>query len=81
VIHHGRLLFDGALAELGERFGGYKTIEAVLADGERMTVQVPRAEASRATAELLAAHDVHDLTVEDPSIEDVIEQVFAAGPS
>ncbi|MFL5982770.1 MAG: ATP-binding cassette domain-containing protein [Gaiellaceae bacterium] len=77
VIHHGRILFDGDLSALGDRFGAYKTIEAVLADGERVTLQVPRAETSRATAELLAEHDVHDLTVEDPSIEDVIEQVFA----
>jgi ABC-2 type transport system ATP-binding protein len=78
VIHHGRLLFDGDLARLGDRFASYKTIEAVLADGERVTLQVPREETSKATAELLAAHEVHDLTVEDPSIEDVIEQVFAS---
>jgi viologen exporter family transport system ATP-binding protein len=78
VIHHGRILFDGALASLGDRFAAYKTIEAVLADGERITLQVPRAETSRATAKLLAEHEVHDLTVEDPSIEDVIEQVFAS---
>jgi ABC-2 type transport system ATP-binding protein len=77
VIHHGQILFDGDLSTLGDRFGAYKTIEAVLADGERITLQVPRADTSRATAELLAAHEVHDLTVEDPSIEDVIEQVFA----
>jgi ABC-2 type transport system ATP-binding protein len=77
VIHHGQILFDGDLSTLGDRFGAYKTIEAVLADGERITLQVPRADTSRATAELLAQHEVHDLTVEDPSIEDVIEQVFA----
>ena len=79
VIHHGRLLFDGELSTLGDRFAAYKTIEAVLADGERVSLQVPRVETSRATAELLATHEVHDLTVEDPSIEDVIEQVFATG--
>ncbi|HLY95403.1 MAG TPA: ATP-binding cassette domain-containing protein [Gaiellaceae bacterium] len=77
VIHHGRILFDGQLSELTQRFSGTKTIEAVLADGERMTMQVPRDDISRATAELLAHHEVHDLTVEDPPIEDVIEQVFA----
>jgi ABC-2 type transport system ATP-binding protein len=77
VIHHGRLLFDGQLAALGDRFAAYKTIEAVLADGERITLRVPKAETSRATAQLLAEHDVSDLTVEDPPIEDVIEQVFA----
>jgi ABC-2 type transport system ATP-binding protein len=78
VIHHGRLLFDGRLDALVDRFGAYKTIEAVLADGETLTLQVPRDETSATTARLLADHDVHDLTVEDPPIEDVIEQVFAS---
>jgi ABC-2 type transport system ATP-binding protein len=78
VIHHGKILFDGQLSTLGDRFGAYKTIEAVLADGERISLRVPRAETSQATAKLLAEHEVHDLTVEDPPIEDVIEQVFAS---
>ena len=78
VIHHGKLLFDGRLETLTDRFGAYKTIEAVLGDGETLTLQVPRDETSAATARLLAEHDVHDLTVEDPPIEDVIEQVFAS---
>ncbi|HET6943715.1 MAG TPA: ATP-binding cassette domain-containing protein [Gaiellaceae bacterium] len=76
VVHHGRILFDGDLVALTERFAAHKTIEAVLADGERITLQVPKAETSRATARLLAENEVHDLTVEDPPIEDVIEQVF-----
>jgi ABC-2 type transport system ATP-binding protein len=79
VIHHGRILYDGALAALGDRFAAYKIIEAVVGDGERIALQVPRAETSRATAKLLAENEVHDLTVEDPSIEDVIESVFATG--
>jgi ABC-2 type transport system ATP-binding protein len=78
VIHHGKLLFDGNLETLADRFGATKTIEAVLADGETVSLQVPRHETSAATARLLAEHDVHDLTVEDPPIEDVIEQVFAS---
>jgi viologen exporter family transport system ATP-binding protein len=77
VIHHGHILFDGQLAALGDRFAAYKTIEAVLANGERVSLRVPKNETSQATAELLAEHDVHDLTVEDPPIEDVIEMVFA----
>ena len=81
VIHHGRLLFDGQLAGLADRFAAYKTIEAVLADGERISLRVPKAETSQATARLLAENEVSDLTVEDPPIEDVIEQVFASGPT
>jgi len=81
VIHHGRLLFDGRLSALADRFAAYKTIEAVLEDGERISLRVPKAETSQATARLLAEHEVSDLTVEDPPIEDVIEQVFASGPA
>jgi ABC-2 type transport system ATP-binding protein len=81
VIHHGRLLFDGQLSALADRFAAYKTIEAVLADGERISLRVPKAETSLATARLLAENEVTDLTVEDPPIEDVIEQVFASGPA
>src|SRR5438874_5975385 len=77
VIHHGRILFDGQLAALADRFAAYKTIEAVVGDGERISLRVPRNETSQATARLLADHEVHDLTVEDPPIEDVIELVFA----
>ena len=77
VIHHGRILFDGRLDALAARFSTTKTIEAVLADGERVSLRVAKAETSHATAKLLAEYDVTDITVEDPPIEDVIEQVFA----
>jgi ABC-2 type transport system ATP-binding protein len=78
VIHHGTILYDGSLDALADRFGATKTIQAVLADGETITLEVPRTETSAATARLLAQHEVHDLTVEDPPIEDVIEAVFAS---
>ena len=77
VIHHGKILFDGQLSALANEFSALKTITAVLADGQHITMQVARDETSRATAQLLAEHEVHDLTVEDPPIEDVIAQVFA----
>ena len=92
VIHHGQILFDGALAQLGDRFAAWKTIDVELQDGAadlasygdvlsqdggRATLRVPRAETARVTARLLAEQDVADLTVEDPPIEDVIEIVFA----
>ena len=77
VIHHGRILFDGQLEALTHRFAPLKTIQAVLADGETIKLDVPKHEVSAATAKLLAEYEVLDLTVEDPPIEDVIEQVFA----
>jgi len=92
VIHHGRILFDGLLDVLGDRFAAYKTIEVALADGitpleaygevverdgDRAKLRVPKAETPRVAARLLSEQQVLDLTIEDPPIEDVIELVFA----
>lgn len=92
VIHHGRILYDGRLKQLVELFTAYKKIIVTLTDnhtdlspyGEiieqadsRVTLQVARADTPRITAQLLAEVDVADLTVEDPPIESVIEEVFA----
>jgi ABC-2 type transport system ATP-binding protein len=93
VIHHGRLLFDGPLAALSERFAATKTITVLLPDptielghygevvgrsGGKVTVRVPRRAASSVAARLLADLTVTDLTIEDPPVEDVIEAVFAS---
>jgi viologen exporter family transport system ATP-binding protein len=92
VIHHGRILFDGRLAELARTFTAHKTIVAALEDGDGdlsgygevvhreegvVTLRVPKADTARVTARLLAEQEVLDLNVEDPPIEDVIELVFA----
>jgi ABC-2 type transport system ATP-binding protein len=92
VIHHGRLLFDGELSGLVQRFTRHKTIVIQLQDcsvdlhayGEviecvdgRATLRVPKAETARVTERLLADLPLIDLTVEDPPIEEIIEQVFA----
>ena len=92
VIHHGKILFDGPLARLGDSLAAWKTIDVELQDGAadlsaygevvesdvgRVKLRVPRDETARVTARLLAEQDVADLTVEDPPIEDVIELVFA----
>jgi ABC-2 type transport system ATP-binding protein len=102
VIHHGRLLFDGDLARLVERFSPHKTIVLELEDdrvaaspaalrllgelGEivareegRITLRVPKADTPAVTGRILSQLPVIDLTVEDPPIEDVIEQVFSQG--
>ena len=92
MIDHGRILFDGALQELVRRFSPHKTIvveldrdtadlstygEVVGSEGSRHTLLVPKADTPHVTARLLGDLPVSDLTVEDPPIEDVIEQVFA----
>ena len=77
-----------------EQFSAFKTVGVTLQtasadlskygqvmsqDGTRFTLRVPKAETAQVTARLLADLPVDDLNVEDPPIEDVIEQVFAEG--
>jgi ABC-2 type transport system ATP-binding protein len=96
VIHHGRIMFDGNLSALSDRFAAYKTIEVALADGtadlgsygdvlerdgDRVKLRVPKADTPRIAARLLSEQQIVDLTIEDPPIEDVIELVFAEGPA
>jgi viologen exporter family transport system ATP-binding protein len=94
VIHHGRILFDGNLSALSDRFAAYKTIQVDLAsgspsleaygevlerEGDRAKLRVPKADTPRIAARLLGEQEIADLTIEDPPIEDVIESVFARG--
>jgi ABC-2 type transport system ATP-binding protein len=91
IIHHGQLLFDGNLSDLVQRFTAHKTIVVRLGDYQadlsaygqvvsctdgKVTMRLPKAETARVTGRLLADLPVVDLTVEDPPIEEVIEQVF-----
>jgi ABC-2 type transport system ATP-binding protein len=91
VIHHGRLLFDGELALLLQRFTSHKTIiiqlgecqadlkvygEILSCEDGRYTLRVPKAETARITERLLADLPVVDLLVEDPPIEEVIDRAF-----
>jgi ABC-2 type transport system ATP-binding protein len=92
VIHRGRLLFDGELADLVSRFSPHKTIVVDLREGPvdlapygqvvssedgRVTLRVAKQDTARVTSRLLADLPILDLTVEDPPIEEVIERVFA----
>ncbi len=95
VIHHGRILYDGDLRGLGERFAQHKTITVTMAEappdlgtygievsreGGKATVEVPRAATSAVAARLLTDLEILDLTIEDPPIEEVIDRVFSTGP-
>ena len=92
VIHHGKLLFDGDLNDLVQKFTSYKTIviqtagcgadltgygEVTTCEDGRYTLRIPKAQTAAVTARLLAELQVVDLLVEDPPIEEVIERVFA----
>jgi ABC-2 type transport system ATP-binding protein len=94
VIHRGRILFDGDLDELSRRFSPYKKIVIQVQDAVpdlrpygrvlarangRVTLQVPQDKTAQVASRLLADLPLTDLTIENPSVEDVIEQVFIQG--
>jgi ABC-2 type transport system ATP-binding protein len=96
LIHHGQLLYDGALSGLAKRLAPFKLIR-VAAGTDRQPAQLPegvdlieqengcltlrvaRSEAPTVTAHLLNTLPVADLSVEDPPIEAVIDQIYQGG--
>jgi len=98
VIHRGRLLYDGPLADLAERMAPYKVIvvtlhngaaattdlagygNVVAADEGRVTLRVDRQVAPERTARLVndLGDRLADISVEDPSMEEVIDRVFTS---
>ncbi len=100
LIHHGRLIYDGALQTLAEKLAPFKLVklqfsapvpdfedylsqftaaEMLPKENGRFTLRVPRAEVAPVTAQLLQGLPVADLSVEDPPIEAVIDQIYEEG--
>jgi ABC-2 type transport system ATP-binding protein len=97
LIHHGRLLHDGALSYLAKGMIPFKMLRITLGaeqisqadlpalpDGAEvisieenvLNLRIPHAKAASITTWLLKEMDVVDLTVEEPAIESVIDQVY-----
>ncbi|MEN9933790.1 MAG: hypothetical protein RLZZ387_369 [Chloroflexota bacterium] len=95
LIDHGALVYDGDLAGLSLRLAPYKLLtvtlgdegavdlavfgELVARDGPRVSLRVPRAQVPAVTARLLAELPVSDLSVAEPTLEQVIGQVYREG--
>jgi ABC-2 type transport system ATP-binding protein len=68
---------DVETEEDAKRVEGYG--EVTQRDGNKVSLRLKRAETSSVVARLLSELAIVDLTVEDPPIEEVIEQVFKEG--
>jgi ABC-2 type transport system ATP-binding protein len=100
LIHHGRLLYDGALNDLARKLAPFKLIKVTLGNGHpsgaltpelpagvelmerehgQLTLRVGRDAAPNVTSQLLNTFPVLDLSVEDPPIEAVIDQIYQDG--
>ncbi|MFC6161709.1 ABC transporter ATP-binding protein [Kribbella jiaozuonensis] len=91
LIDHGKVQYDGPLAELSARLSPYKLIRVSTqgdptafgeviekADGQ-WVLRVPRDEVAATTGRLLQAMEVVDLAVEEPPLEKVIDQAYREG--
>jgi ABC-2 type transport system ATP-binding protein len=95
VINHGRLVFDGPLAGIVERFGQEKLLKLQFHDavpagldqygtilssnGPTVEMRVQRSRVAQVLSKILDEHQVNDVSVEDPPLEQMIAQVFAEG--
>jgi len=92
VIDHGKIFFDGPLAEIVDRFSGYKILSLTFEkEGTRdlsafgeiteqtpvsVQLKVPRAKVTETCRKLLEACDVSDINVQEVPVEEVIRQLF-----
>ena len=94
VINHGRIVYDGDLSDILAEFSQHKILRIRFRgnvpdrlesigrvtdqSGSMISIEVERAQVAKATGRLLAEHKLDDISVEDPPIEQVIGDVFAA---
>ena len=93
MLHFHRFQHDGDLADLVKRFAPTRTITlqtnaevtAVAQYGEvvahhegSITLSVAKHDVPRITAQLLSHIEVSDIAINEPPIEDVIEQVYGS---
>ncbi|HXH74782.1 MAG TPA: ATP-binding cassette domain-containing protein [Bacteriovoracaceae bacterium] len=79
IIKDGEFVYDGSLSNVQKKMGDVKVISVTTAK-ETFKVQVARSELSVKTKELLEQHDVLDLNIHDPSIENIIENIMKGSP-
>jgi ABC-2 type transport system ATP-binding protein len=95
VITHGRVIYDGALAGIVERFGQSKLVRLQFAGEETPAdlgrfgdytstgpiaqLKVERARVAEVLAGILDHYTVVDMSVQDPPLDQVIARVFEEG--
>jgi ABC-2 type transport system ATP-binding protein len=94
IIALGRIIYDGSLLGIIDRFGGHKVISLQMADGlvpdgldsfgevlqanpPKVKIRVSRSEVPDVLGRILARHQVVDVSVEDPPLEEVIAEAFS----
>jgi len=93
IIDHGRIMFDGPLHRIVDRFSTHKIVnltfeaaaerdfsafgEVTEQTAQTVLLKVPRGQVAEICREVLAREKVSDLNVQEIPIEEVIRQVFS----
>lgn len=78
IIKEGEFVYDGSLNQVQKMMGDEKVL-SVTTESENFKVHVPRADLSKRTQEILEKHNVLDLNIQDPSVEEIIENIMRQG--
>jgi ABC-2 type transport system ATP-binding protein len=78
IIDEGKLLFDGQLGKLQQRFGGDRQLVVDSVMDSRVTYQFPRQgiTASELIGRLSDKYRIRDLEVREPQIEETIRRIY-----
>ena len=91
IVDHGQVFFDGELDAIIENFGGHKLLrftfektpfcsfdlgEIIERTGTSVKLKVPRSRVAEACRVILSNCDVHDFSVEEEPIEEIIRRAF-----
>jgi ABC-2 type transport system ATP-binding protein len=91
IVDHGNIFFDGELAEIIENFGGYKLLrftfektpscsfdlgEVIERTATSVKLKVPRNKVADVCRAILSNCVVHDFSVEEEPVEEIIRKVF-----
>ena len=74
-----KLQFSAPVADFESYLSAFPSAEMLPRENSHLILRVPRAEVAQVTAHLLQGLPVADLSVEDPPIEAVIDQVYEEG--
>jgi ABC-2 type transport system ATP-binding protein len=94
IINHGRIIYDGSLDGIIDKFSSHKILTLQFGDGRmpsdlsrygevlelkepEVKLRVERDVITRVLSAALAEHEIEDVSVEDPPLEEVIAKVFS----
>ena len=80
IIKEGQFVYDGALSDVQKLMGDEKVLSITTKD-EVIKVSTPKKDLASMTAQIFEKHDVLDLNIQDPSVDDIIESIMKNGMS